>query len=992
MKRGFTLIETAVTLAIVGVSAGLAVPMYRNYQISSDLDLATNQVVQALRGAQIRSQSGESDAQWGLYVPEGTIYQGESYVLREPGVDEKYSLSPSVSTSGLSEVAYSRVDGLPQQTGDIIITAVNGKSRIITISADGILSSTGIQEAPVEYGVDDDDEGDDDDDDVGGVDSDSDGINDIDEGSDDIDGDGVPNYLDDDSDGDGIPDSEEGGGDNDMDGVPDYLDDDSDGDGVPDADEGIVDSDEDGIPDYLDDDSDNDGIPDGEDDDRDGNGIIDIDEVTDNDAEEEPGEECEDRFTVSNDGTIETTGTVDVTFNGLGSDILYGSRGRVSVNAWASVNGGKTWIPLFEGRDIKGSVQDVTTIRNVPSNSKIMVRISGRYSWYFNKKYESNHNSGHILVLRRGNNAPDYKPLRNRGALKKYLKDLFDVRGKIKIGKYDTVILAELESLNKNKSDFQDAVIHVKFDQNNNSCAREDEPRFKVVFDRIENVDQGNAANEVYVGESAMHYSESQWIPLTLSGVAILDSGLDENVEGLSIERREGKVRVLLHGSHTGISKEIVDARIVFDNAVVTGMENDSGNNQSETPFDGVVNDGPLGDEATAGATEVLFQTRVTNSDDAIIINWAQEAEEDEVEEEESETQGEDPDIDPCEAAYTIEDGNIILGENAHVTFSTLGSYARHGKNGPEIQVRLSASVDGGQTWRTLYNYHDIDGGESQSFANVPTGNKIMLKVEGRYGWVFKKNVQLKDGSGRMKIFRSGDDVPQLVSFLNPQRLQKFMRDKIKNHKFDIGSRRVLIVTELQDLDSQSDYQDSVVEVIMEKTSCGSVEEDTEEVEEREMENKVTICHYPPGNRDNPQVLVIDIAAWPTHKLRGDRLGACEEDRDGDGVPNAMDLCPNTYVPEGVPKEDMKFNRFALTNNSTVFSKGPRKKIGEFTINDTKGCSCEQLLDVAENIKSYYFDQYPLLHRNLRALFPAYTQGARRNGCYYRLLNVVKRG
>jgi uncharacterized repeat protein (TIGR01451 family) len=78
----------------------------------------------------------------------------------------------------------------------------------------------------------------------------------------DADGDGTPDYLDEDIDGDGIPNSVEGDGDSDGDGVPDYQDTDSDNDGIPDATEGIGDTDGDGVPDYLDEDSDGDGIPD----------------------------------------------------------------------------------------------------------------------------------------------------------------------------------------------------------------------------------------------------------------------------------------------------------------------------------------------------------------------------------------------------------------------------------------------------------------------------------------------------------------------------------------------------------------------------------------------------------------------------------------------------------------------------------------------------------------------------------------------------------
>jgi gliding motility-associated-like protein len=76
----------------------------------------------------------------------------------------------------------------------------------------------------------------------------------------DFDGDGIPNYLDEDSDGDGINDSYEKNRDSDGDGDADYVDLDSDNDGITDKREYIGDMDGDGIPNYLDKDSDGDGI------------------------------------------------------------------------------------------------------------------------------------------------------------------------------------------------------------------------------------------------------------------------------------------------------------------------------------------------------------------------------------------------------------------------------------------------------------------------------------------------------------------------------------------------------------------------------------------------------------------------------------------------------------------------------------------------------------------------------------------------------------
>ena len=105
------------------------------------------------------------------------------------------------------------------------------------------------------------------------ADADGDGISDADEGVAsmvDTDGDGTPDYLDDDSDADGIPDSVEGGDgdpntppvDSDGDGTPDFNDLDSDDNGVDDATEGAQDTDGNSIGDYADPDNDGDTISD----------------------------------------------------------------------------------------------------------------------------------------------------------------------------------------------------------------------------------------------------------------------------------------------------------------------------------------------------------------------------------------------------------------------------------------------------------------------------------------------------------------------------------------------------------------------------------------------------------------------------------------------------------------------------------------------------------------------------------------------------------
>ena len=48
-------------------------------------------------------------------------------------------------------------------------------------------------------------------------------------------------------------------------------------------------------------------------------------------------------------------------------------------------------------------------------------------------------------------------------------------------------------------------------------------------------------------------------------------------------------------------------------------------------------------------------------------------------------------------------------------------------------------------------------------------------------------------------------------------------------------------------------------------------------------EEKIIICHYPPGNTGNPQQLEIPLSAWPAHQLHGDLLGPCPNSNNGNG-------------------------------------------------------------------------------------------------------------
>lgn len=84
----------------------------------------------------------------------------------------------------------------------------------------------------------------------------------------------------------------------------------------------------------------------------------------------------------------------------------------------------------------------------------------------------------------------------------------------------------------------------------------------------------------------------------------------------------------------------------------------------------------------------------------------------------------------------------------------------------------------------------------------------------------------------------------------------------------------------------------------------------------------------------------------------GDVCDACpydaEDDADADGLCGDVDECPDTLLPEDVPTVALGVNRWADVDGDGEFETVAPKGTGPgraYTIADTDGCSCEQIID-----------------------------------------------
>lgn len=140
-SRGFTLIEMLLSVAIISVLAGMSVPVYQSFQVRNDLDIVANSYVESLRRGIVLAQTGEGDSSWGVNVANGNVvlFKGLSYLLRDPIFDEVFEIPASITSSGISEVVFTKFTGLPNVNGTMILTSNTNEVRNISINEKGMV-------------------------------------------------------------------------------------------------------------------------------------------------------------------------------------------------------------------------------------------------------------------------------------------------------------------------------------------------------------------------------------------------------------------------------------------------------------------------------------------------------------------------------------------------------------------------------------------------------------------------------------------------------------------------------------------------------------------------------------------------------------------------------------------------------------------------------------------------------------------------------------
>lgn len=141
-QRGFTLLELILSIAVIALVAGVALPVSRSFQVRNDLDIAATTAAQTLRRAQALAQGMDGDTSWGMRVAAGsiTLFRGASYAARDANFDEVFDVPMTITPTGTTEIVFAKFTGDPTTTGTLALTSSDNEVINLVINAKGIIS------------------------------------------------------------------------------------------------------------------------------------------------------------------------------------------------------------------------------------------------------------------------------------------------------------------------------------------------------------------------------------------------------------------------------------------------------------------------------------------------------------------------------------------------------------------------------------------------------------------------------------------------------------------------------------------------------------------------------------------------------------------------------------------------------------------------------------------------------------------------------------
>lgn len=149
MKKGFTLIEIILVLAIIGILTVISLKAMAKFRNQAVLDATVEGVVSILREAQNLTLASKEDSSYGVYLEPSRIvlFQGDAYVEGDgdnvvSDLQNQIFISDVDLNSGGSVIIFERLTGETLNWGTTTISVTSGSvdPRFIVVEKSGIIN------------------------------------------------------------------------------------------------------------------------------------------------------------------------------------------------------------------------------------------------------------------------------------------------------------------------------------------------------------------------------------------------------------------------------------------------------------------------------------------------------------------------------------------------------------------------------------------------------------------------------------------------------------------------------------------------------------------------------------------------------------------------------------------------------------------------------------------------------------------------------------
>jgi len=140
-QSGFTLIELLVAISIFLAIGTFSTNFYTGFLRQNAVLNTQDQLLGALRKAQIYAMVGKRGTNWGVHYDSGTkkitLFRGTQWLGHSTDSDEVFNVNPNLSVTGVTEVIFTRLTGIPNIYGTITIS--DGKTtKYVSINSQGV--------------------------------------------------------------------------------------------------------------------------------------------------------------------------------------------------------------------------------------------------------------------------------------------------------------------------------------------------------------------------------------------------------------------------------------------------------------------------------------------------------------------------------------------------------------------------------------------------------------------------------------------------------------------------------------------------------------------------------------------------------------------------------------------------------------------------------------------------------------------------------------